>query len=235
MKINQKTRMLKISGILLVLLMHLSYIFTQTLEYYQNISPKSFRKEKLFNDTIDFNHFDISRLNAAIFYATNEVRLKNHLNALEYSPELEKTASMHSSDMVEHNFFSHTNPFDSKKETPNNRARIMGIANPFMAENIAKGFGLQYKSGVNVYVRGEGRFSNTPDGKLIPPHSYLSLADLFVENWMNSRDHRKNILAAEALQMGCGVFLFFDKKFNSMPSIMATQNFQWYEKIKLLQ
>jgi uncharacterized protein YkwD len=231
---NQKPRMLKIYVVLLSLLMHLSCAFTQALEYYRDISPKSFRKEKLFNDTIDFMHFDNSRLNAAIFFAANEVRLKNHLNALEFSPELEKTAAMHSADMVDHNFFSHTNPFDRKKETPNDRARLMGIANPFMAENLARGFGLQYKSGVNVYVRGEGRFSYTPGGKLIPSRTYLSLADSFLENWMNSRDHRKNILATEALQMGCGVFFFFDKEFNSMPSIMATQNFQWYERIRLL-
>jgi uncharacterized protein YkwD len=48
---------------------------------------------------------------------------------------------------------------------------------------------------------------------------------------MNSTDHRKNILAKEALQLGCGVAFFRDGGFNDMPTFMAVQNFQWYKPI----
>jgi uncharacterized protein YkwD len=52
---------------------------------------------------------------------------------------------------------------------------------------------------------------------------------------MNSPEHKKNILAPDALQLGCGTYFFQDPQFNDMPTFMATQNFQWYEKIKRLQ
>ena len=220
---------------MLTLLIQLSTGYTQNTDYYRNITVENYRQERLFNDTLDFNNIDLNRLNAVLFFVTNEIRLKHNLQTIEYSPELEKAAAMHSRDMVVHDFFSHTNPFNHKRETPNNRATITGIANPFIAENIAEDFGLQYKSGDNVYVMGKGEFSYRPEGKLIPPRTYLSLAESFLKRWMNSPEHKKNIISSNALQMGCGTYFFTDPEFNSMPTFMATQNFQWYEKIKLLQ
>lgn len=204
----------------------------QESDYYTSLTLKTFRKDARFNDTIDFKKIDIARLNAAIFYVTNEIRAKHRLNTLEYSPELEKIAVMHSCDMVSKNFFSHTNPYDSKKETPNDRAKLTGITNPYIAENIAEDFGLQYVSGSNVYIVDKGKFSYKPEGNLIPPHTYLSMAESLLKKWMNSPEHRKNILSENAIQMGCGACFFMNNTFNDMPTFMATQNFQWYEKIK---
>ncbi len=217
---------------LLCALLFLCDLNAQETDYYNNLKLKTFRKDKLFNDTIDFKKIDIARLNAAIFFVTNEIRVKHKLNELEYSPKLEKIAIMHSCDMVKKSFFSHTNPYDSKKETPNDRAKLTGIMNPYIAENIAEDFGLQYTSGSNVYVIDKGKFSYKPEGKLIPPHTYLSMAESLLKKWMDSPEHRKNILAENAIQMGCGVCFFVNKSFNDMPTFMATQNFQWYEKIK---
>jgi uncharacterized protein YkwD len=208
--------------------------FSQNAADYQGISLKSFRNEKRFNDTLDFCNIDLSRLNALLFYMTNEVRIKHKLPALEYAKELENAAAMHSRDMVNHDFFSHIDPMDSEKKTPNDRAAIMGIKNPHIAENIAEDFGLQYANGSNVYVSGKGIFSYEPEGKHIPPRTYLMLAGAFLERWMNSPEHRKNILSPDALQLGCGTYFFIDDQFNDMPTFMATQNFQWYEKIVLL-
>jgi uncharacterized protein YkwD len=211
-----------------------SLAFPQNTDYYQGISLKTFRNEKSFNDTLDFYHIDLPRLNALLFYMTNEIRTKHKLPALEYAKELEDAASMHSRDMVMHDFFSHNDPVDSVKKTPNNRATLMGVKNPYIAENIAEDFGLQYLSGSNVYVLGKGKFSDEPEGTLIPPKTYLMLAGSILERWMNSPEHRKNILSPDALQLGCGTTFFIDDQFNDMPTFMATQNFQWYEKIVLL-
>ncbi|MBP1668039.1 MAG: hypothetical protein H6Q21_405 [Bacteroidetes bacterium] len=216
-------------------LLHSSGTFAQDTHYYQGISQEAFRKDKSFNDTLDFCTVDLPRLNALVFYMTNEIRAKHKLPALEYAKELEDAASMHSRDMVMKDFFSHENPFDKKKKTPNDRALLTGVQNPYIAENIAEDFGLQYKSGSNVYVLGKGKFSYEPEEKRIPPKTYLMLAGSLLERWMNSPEHRKNILSPDALQMGCGTYFFTDSQFNDMPTFMATQNFQWYEKIERLK
>jgi len=204
---------------------------TMIRDYYGEINSSDFRDDALFNEVIDFVNIDEARMNAVIFIFTNEFRIKNHLQPLEYAPQLEKSATMHARDMVQGEFFSHINPKSKEKKTPNDRARLCQISNPFLAENIIEGYGLQYVSNETVYLRGKGRFSKTPDGELLGPHTYLSLGESFVQRWMNSKDHRKNILAKEALQMGCGIAYYVDAEFNDMPSFKAVQNFQWYKPI----
>jgi uncharacterized protein YkwD len=205
---------------------------SQEKNYYSDLSLKNFRKEQSFHEKIDFENIDYRRLHAAIFFVTNEERAKKNLTFLEYAPELEKVAIMHSRDMNRDSFFSHFNPVDKKKKTPNDRAVLAGILNPYLAENIATCHGLTYVSGTNVFIKGDGQFSYKTDGELIPPHTYLSLAESVVENWMNSKGHRKNILLDTALQLGCGSDFYRDAHFNNMPSFMVTQNFQLYVKIK---
>ena len=199
---------------------------------YSSFSYKNFRSYAPFNDTINTDSIDIPRLDAVIFFMTNEIRAKKKLRVLSYSAQLEATARMHSKDMVEMQFFSHFNNRDKKKRDPNARARLIGITNPFLAENIAETFCLQYQPNKDVYPQGTGKFSYKPEGELIRPHTYLSLGETLVKMWMNSPEHRKNLLSPDALQLGCGVYLFRDKKFNEMPTIMATQNYQWYEPVK---
>jgi len=133
-------------------------------DYYSELNLKNFRKEPLFNKQLNFDSIDFARLHAAIFFITNEERAKRRLSFLEYAPELEKAAQMHSRDMYEKKFFSHYNPSDRIKKTPNDRGALAGILNPYFAENIATSHGLKYKSGEKVFVRGDGQFSYRMDG-----------------------------------------------------------------------
>ncbi len=94
------------------------------------------------------------------------------------------------------------NPKTASKHSPNDRAKLHNISNPFLAENIIEGYGLQYTSKKTVYLRGKGNFSYKPDGELLKPHTYLSLGEVLITGWMNSKDHRKNILSADALAAG---------------------------------
>jgi uncharacterized protein YkwD len=199
--------------------------------FYENTGDVDFRKDDLFNAEIDFRNIDFARIHAIIFLLTNEVRYRNHLQPLQFSPLLENSAAMHAQDMLSDDFFGHLNPRHPEKKTPNDRASLCGVTNPFLAENIIEGYGLRYKSNETVYLRGKGKFSSTPDGELIKPHTYLSFGESLIMGWMNSKDHRKNILASEALQLGCGVAFYFDPEFNDMPSFKAVQNFQWYHLI----
>ena len=198
---------------------------------YSKVTVNNFRKNKLFIETIDFENIDFARLNAAIFYVTNEVRKKKKLTILEYSPYLEKSSTIHSEDMVNYSFFSHFNPEVKEHKDPNERGKVAGITNPLIAENIIEGYGLEYVSGKSVYPRGPGKFSYTPDGPFIKVHTYLSFAEEVVDNWMNSKGHRKNILSTDNLQLGCGTAYFVNGEFNDMPAFMATQNFQQFKKV----
>jgi len=210
-----------------------SSCITAQERYYTKNDHTNFRNNEIFHEEIDFGHIDFARINAVLFFLTNEVRLKNHLAPLQYAPALEQSATMHALDMVRDKFFSHINPNQGNKKTPNDRAALCGITNPLLAENIVEGYGLRYKSNETVYLRGKGSFSNTPDGELLQAHTYLSFGETLIKAWMNSKDHRKNILSRESLQLGCGVAFFIDPEFNDMPSFKAVQNFQWYSPVLL--
>lgn len=203
------------------------YYELYTVETYQSFPP--------LNEQININAFDFPLLHAAIFYKTNERRIKLNRVPVKYAKELEIAAWNHSKAMVEKNFFSHQDNLEEKRRTPADRAILAGISNPFLAENIATAFVLNYEPKKKVFTPGRGKFSYSPGGELIQPHTYLSLADALVEEWMNSKPHRENILSKDALQLGCGVFLFINSAFNDMPEIKATQNYQLYEPLKVFE
>lgn len=192
----------------------------------------NFRSAKVFNDTVDLANPNPKILNAAIFYLTNEIRLKNNRSELTYNPLLEKSATLHSNNMVKYNYFDHYNPRSKKLHDPNDRARFVGIYNPFLAENIAKGFVLDYIPNSLVYPEGPGIFLKTLRGKPLGPRTYLGVAEALMNSWMNSPHHKANILSKNAIQLGCGTTFYVLKDFNDMPSVMATQNFQLYEPIR---
>lgn len=151
-------------------------------EDYSKWNQKNFRTCALFHAPIQDSPTDYALLDAAIFYLTNEERIKNGMEPLTYYPLLEVSAYGHSKAMAEQEFFSHENPNSSLRATPEKRATLAGISNPYIAENIA------------MYL-----FVN--DGS-----SYLEYAKEFVELWMESPGHRSNILSGSAISMGCGVF-----------------------------
>jgi uncharacterized protein YkwD len=195
-----------------------------------SLNLDNFRKDSAFNTLIDPKNPDVKILDAAIFYVTNEVRQKHKLTYLEYHKLLEEAAVLHSDNMVSQNFFDHINPKSKKFKTPEDRARYEGIQNPFLAENIIESFVLDYKSGKPVFTDGKGKFWYKKEDSPLSVHTYLSLADKMVEDWMNSPGHRANILSKKAIQLGCGTS-FFESK-NGMPSVMGTQDFQLYEPVK---
>jgi uncharacterized protein YkwD len=203
-------------------------------ENYSSVTLANFRKNPLFLEQIDFANIDYPRIDAVIFFVTNEIRAKNNLTFLPYAEELERSAFHHAKRMTEKRFFSHTDTTDAKRSSPSDRGRLAGIANPHLAENIAETFGIAYTAGKSFYPRQgkPGSFSYSPNGPLILPHTYLSFADDLLKIWMNSSGHRANILSQNALSLGCGAYFYYDKSSHSMPKFNAVQNFQWFEEIK---
>lgn len=202
---------------------------------YYKYTLDNFRDSKIFQETIEPENLDFERLNALVFYLTNEVRKENGLSVLEYKSKLEESAMIHSKSMVEHDFFDHENGKEKKYRTPKDRAKAVGISNPYIAENIIESFVLDYTTGVSVYPGGPGVFRLTPDGDPIRPRSYLELGESMLTDWMNSAHHKSNILHSQALELGCGTALFYKKDFNYMPTVVATQNFQLYEPLQITQ
>jgi len=199
-----------------------------TLKYNQN----NFRKAKEFNQKIDFENPDNNLLNIAIFFVTNEQRVANKLQALKHNIALENSAKMHAESMLSFNFMDHINKFEPDKRTPDQRATKNNISNPYIAENIARVFGMQYISGKKIYIHGHRLYSyQASNPKFIEPHSYLSFAENVVKGWMQSKGHRKNILSTDAIELGCYALLYFDKNFHDFPTFICVQNFQFFEPI----
>ena len=200
---------------------------------YYSYTLDNFRKAKEFKETIVPDNLNLEKLNAVIFYLTNEQRVHHKLNVLNYHQKLEESAALHSGNMVKDVFFSHYHPKNKKLRDPNDRARHVGIVNPFLAENIVESFVLQYKAGDEVYPIAKGVFSYKQNGDPIPPHTYLSLGETMIDRWMNSPQHSDNVLSKKAVQLGCGTAFYLKEDFNEMPTVIATQNFQLYEPVRV--
>tara|TARA_R110002096_G_scaffold67332_14_gene163451 strand:+ start:7277 stop:7942 length:666 start_codon:yes stop_codon:yes gene_type:complete len=194
----------------------------------QELDQSNFRKSPLLNQRINLANPDVASIQLAVALVTNEVRIKNRRKPLLLRAALVRSAQMHADDMAKGGFFSHNNPKDRSKKTPKQRAALAGIANPLIAENIAQNFGIQYVAGTSVSFGGPGVLIDK-GGNPIPAHTPLSLADTLVEQWMNSRGHRQNILSKDALEIGCGVGFYTNAKFNQSSGVYAVQNFQLFQ------
>ena len=168
-------------------------------ESYEKYNYINFSKLKEINQTINLDKIDYPLLHASIFFLTNKERAKRKKEIISWNKNLEIAAFNHSKLMAELNFFSHSSKIKKRKE-PEDRAKIAGIINPFIAENIAK----------------------TP---LNSQDTYLSLANKIVTQWMNSPVHKSNILSKDALELGVGAFVIKEKEFSY---VYSTQNFQWF-------
>ena len=172
---------------------------------YEKYNHVNFSKQEEINQTINLDKIDYPLLHAAIFFLTNKERAKRKKEIISWNKNLEIAAFNHSKMMADLKFFSHSSKIKKRKE-PEDRAKIAGITNPFIAENIAK----------------------TP---VNPQDTYLSLSKKIVSQWMNSPGHKSNILSKEALELGVGVFIIKESEVNY---VYATQNFQWYDFTKII-
>jgi uncharacterized protein YkwD len=224
---------MKLKIILILALILSKQFIVRSQDSYYSYTTESFRDQQIFYDTVDIAKPDLPKLNAIVFYLTNEVRKKKKLSELEYQPKLEEAAEIHSESMVKYDFFSHINKRSKELHDPNARARYVGVANPYLAENIIETFVLEYNAGDKVYPGKPGEFRYAPEEEPIKPRTYIELGEVMVKAWMRSPDHRDNILSKKAVQLGCGTAFYVKNDFNGMPAVIATQNFQLYESLRL--
>ncbi|MGQ0593137.1 MAG: CAP domain-containing protein [Gammaproteobacteria bacterium] len=148
----------------------------------------------------------ISALEQRIHESINAERVRNRLPGLELDEDLSHIARAHSLDMATRDFFDHVNP-DGK--TPSDR----GDAGEFPCR---KGL----PDGSYTIGLAENLFQNNlydrvmfVDGKASYAWSSLEhIAATTVQGWMDSRDHRTNILNRSHDRSGIGIALTPDDK-----------------------
>ncbi len=124
----------------------------------------------------------------AIYNKVNEERAKVGAKELTYNDTMQKYARIKSKDMGDNNYFSHE---DLKGNLITTQMKNDGVSYKAWGENIA-------------YIGGNA--------------SVDSLAEQFMNNWMNSSGHRANILSTNFSSIGIGVYKIGDK-------VYATQEF----------
>ena len=195
--------------------------------FYKRFDADSFQNYGYAHRAIDFENIHYPLLNAAIFYATNQMRNKHGMAPFIHAQSLEEAAFMHASDMVRLNFFSHTNPHEPKKRTFSQRLAMYDVEQGYRAENISEMFGIRYEQGRSLIPPDEtgGEFRDFETGKSIPKHTYLSFASALLGGWMNSSGHRANILNSKLIYLGCGAHHYRNESFYGIEQFKAVQNF----------
>ncbi len=195
---------------------------------YENyvLSYQDFLKIKKLNEQIEFSSVNYPLLHAAIFYETNQERIKAGVPALKFHQSLEAAAYGHALDMRTYDFFSHTSVVAGKEDV-GDRARLAGFNWSWVGENIATSFGIDYKARTPVYTPDQngGYFSYEYKGNPILPHTYLSFAKALVNQWMHSSGHRENILNRNYNYLGTGAAHFEDESFYMMDKFYGVQVF----------
>jgi uncharacterized protein YkwD len=182
-------------------------------KYYDQLTNKKFRSFKLFKKSIDKDKISYKTLNAALFFVSNEARIKKGKKPVAYQANLEVMAYNHSVQMAERDFFDHVNPKGKSRKTAQSRATLTGITNPSVSENISAIGGIEFDS-------------------------YLSLAEHIVQGWIDSPSHARTLFSNSALELGCGTYYYQDvwqgnKEINKQGNgfWISTQNFQSYSLI----
>ena len=193
---------------------------------YRRYNYSSFAQLRAANYHIDFENVDYPLLEAAIFYETNRARAQHDLRPYKYSIALGAAARSHSRDMVKLKFFSHINPRKGYTHMKD-RLKQVGVTGGYRAENIAEAPGIFYEPGKRVYTpdQNDGYFSYEYQGEPIPRRTYLQLGQKLVEIWLNSPDHRANVLNKRYTYLGCGAWHYKKTTFFNLDNFKATQNF----------
>jgi uncharacterized protein YkwD len=166
--------------------------------YYTSNSLNSFKQLPAVHQKIAGSKFNYRLMDAALFFRTNEERIRYNLPEFYFSIALEKAALGHSIDMVQQNFYSHQSPVPGKEDMTDRLKRV-GVDYMACAENIYN--------------------FNDEDP------TYWSLASKLVEGWMNSSGHRRNILNPNFKFLGCGAWPYNNPEWPTYKWFKSTQNF----------
>ena len=131
---------------------------------------------------------------------TNRFRVSQGRAPLEVSTYLTNAAQSHATAMADEGFFAHKNPFDPSQRTLTDRIHGVGLEPRAYAENIAYTYSLDFGAMRDWVKNGHPRGS----APAVLEYTYRALAKSVVQQWINSRGHRQNMLGRPYSQIGLG-------------------------------
>ncbi|MDZ7900595.1 MAG: CAP domain-containing protein [Arcicella sp.] len=190
----------------LLFLLLLSFRLSAQQKGYYDVSNSEFMNQLAVNQPIDAKNPNNSLLDAAIFHATNEQRLKHNLRSFTYNLPLHKACIGHSEAMIEQDFYSHVNPNNTSNRNLQNRVENQTREFRAMGENIAQHDIIETGKGSRFCFQppknnGDYLFVDCATKKPLYMMTYAVLARAIVNGWMNSPHHRENILNPQYTMM----------------------------------
>ena len=178
----------------------------------------------LRNVYVDLNE---QRIAETICHLSNTKRRENDQSMLYVDKTLQKTANDYANILRKENFFSHEYRKSDFEKTPLDRVLIRGGKNTTTAENLAKISILElptrkYKLEVINHKKSLYRYQDSVES--IPHLSNKSAAAAVVRSWMNSENHKKNLLYPKMTHIGCGVTISYPPR--NVPMLIAVQVLQ---------
>lgn len=171
---------------------------------------------------INTDNVDNELLEAAVFHASCETRAEKRKAIFSYSSILQASSEFHSNYLLGLGTLNHLNNQDTKYKTPMMRIDAFGGNFSASAENLARISLLNFEKDA-AYIIGENGNFLDKNGKIIPTHTYSSLARKVVDGWMHSKGHRQNLMG-DYNYLGCGVSSIVYIT-DGIPEIYFTQNF----------
>ncbi len=148
--------------------------------------------------TKEFNRpqaFYNTKIGDLIYRYTNRERNFYRLTPLTYDDDLALVAQDHSDDMSTRNFFNHINP---DNENPSDRAKRHGYESSRVTETGDTVHGIAE----NIIKVPVGETSNYG---YVDQDDIIAVAELMLDSWMHSSDHKENILNPHLRKIGIGV------------------------------
>ncbi len=193
----------------LLIVLAAAVTITQVNPVTASCAPPSFTVAE--NKEVPTKRIDQKLLSKAVAKQTNFYRCQRGLKALDHDPRLTSAASIHSKNMAQIKMLEHELPI-SRNRTLAERFKSASVkVKKIRAENIGTEFRLVIASRVFlVDDASQCRFIYRDTGKVIPVHSYGSLAQSIVKNWWNSPKHRTNMLNKQIKRIGAAAHFTID-------------------------
>jgi len=194
-------------------------------KYYTKYTADEFLSENYLNLTVNPDSFDYNLFHAILFHLCNQERTKHNKPIITHFWNLEQSAKLHSEEMSQKHFFSHTNKSVKKYRTPANRMFLFNENYRTIGENIVSNNLIDFEGTTLEYqikeINGETFYYDVNNKELVYTN-YLELGKRLTKQWMDSPPHKENILSSDFTLLGCGCSLEDSRDFTT---INCTQNF----------
>lgn len=172
---------------------------------FDKLSPTQFAARPEMKVMLDSDHLDLARLAAAIFHETNRVRRELGLPRFRQLVALDTAADLQANSNALAQSASHYNlapilatPFDRVLHVGLNPQQVGENAAFFPLLDIDPSHGIQESQKENKRVS-----LDAETGRELQPHTYASFAAALVKAWMNSPEHRANLVNPKYRYVGC--------------------------------